>query len=116
MIKTNASHVRNMFSGLDKKFEYELEIVHVHFPITVKNDNNKLIISNFIGEKVARVATILPGIDVNVKGQKITVSGHDLEKTGQTAANIEKATKISKRDRRVFQDGIYITAKPGGPI
>jgi large subunit ribosomal protein L6 len=41
----------------------------------------------------------------------VTVSGSDREKVGQTAANIEMACKIKKRDRRVFQDGIYIVSK-----
>ncbi|MEC7431143.1 MAG: 50S ribosomal protein L6, partial [Candidatus Thermoplasmatota archaeon] len=41
----------------------------------------------------------------------VTVSGSDREKVGQTAANIERACKIKKRDRRVFQDGIYIVSK-----
>jgi len=41
-----------------------------------------------------------------------SVLRHDKEKTGQTVANIERAGKIVGRDRRVFQDGIYITEKP----
>ena len=43
----------------------------------------------------------------------VIVSGADIEKVGQTAANIERSCKIRKRDRRVFQDGIYITSKAG---
>ena len=49
---------------------------------------------------------------VEVKAADITVSGPDIEAVGQTAANMEQATKIRKHDRKVFQDGIYITKKP----
>lgn len=116
MIKTYISHAENIFKGLEEKFIYELEICNVHFPITAKVENDKVIISNFVGEKVNRAANILEGVEVEIKGQKISVSGPDIEKTGQTAANIEKTARISKKDRRVFQDGIFITSKPGGPI
>ena len=53
---------------------------------------------------------------MKVKGQEIIVEGIDKEATGQTAANIEQATRITKWDRRVFQDGIYIVEKAGKPI
>jgi large subunit ribosomal protein L6 len=44
---------------------------------------------------------------VEAKGDNITVKGMDKEKVGQTVANIERATSVSRRDIRVFQDGIY---------
>lgn len=116
IIKTNASHIENMFKGLEKNFVYELEICNVHFPMTAKVEGNKLLISNFLGEKINRIAEILSGVEVEVKGQKITVSGSDIEKTGQTAANIERATKVPNKDRRIFQDGIFMTSKSGGKI
>ena len=47
----------------------------------------------------------------NREQDDVTVTGSDREKVGQTAANIERACKIKKRDRRVFQDGIYIVSK-----
>ena len=111
-----ASHIKNMFRGLEKSFVYELEICNVHFPITVKIEGGKILISNFLGEKINRSAKILGGVEVEIKGHKITVSGPDIERTGQTAANIEKASKVSNKDRRIFQDGIFITNKPGGAI
>lgn len=115
-IKTARAHIANMFAGLTTPYVYEMEICNVHFPMTVKIEGNKMIITNFLGEKEKRIATILPKVIVDVKGQKVTVSSADLEAAGQTAANIEKATHIPKRDRRVFQDGIFITSKCGRPI
>ncbi len=116
LIETNAAHLRNMFKGLNDKFVYEMEVCYVHFPMTVKVDGKKFVISNFLGEKVNRSADILDDVEVKVTGQKITVSGHDIEKTGQTAANIEKASKVLNKDRRIFQDGCFITKKPKGAI
>jgi len=52
-------------------------------------------------------------VTVEAKGENVTVSGIDKEKVGQTAANIERATKVKKRDIRVFQDGVYIVSKRG---
>jgi len=116
IIISYVGHINNMLKGIEEKFTYELEIAHVHFPITAKVENEKFLISNFLGEKVNRSAKILEGVEVEIKGQKVSVSGHDIEKTGQTAANIEKAAKVPKKDRRVFQDGIFMTQKPGGTI
>jgi large subunit ribosomal protein L6 len=113
MIKSNIAHIKNLFQGLNEKFVYSLEACNVHFPMTLKIEPGKLIINNFLGEKVPRKAVILPEVNVDIKGVKITVTSHNREHAGQTAANIEKATKIRNRDRRVFQDGIYITERPG---
>ena len=112
-VQTLKAHLVNMFVGLQKAFVYSLEACNVHFPMTMKVEKGFLIINNFLGEKTPRKAKILEGVVIEVKGQKITLTSADREAAGQTAANIEKATKIRNRDRRVFQDGIYITAKPG---
>jgi len=112
-IKSAVAHLKNQFSGLNKEFEYKLEACNVHFPMTLKVESNRLIINNFLGEKVSRTAAILPNVNVAVKGPQITVTSHDREAAGQTAANFEKSTKIKNRDRRVFQDGIFLVEKPG---
>ncbi|MFH1290143.1 MAG: 50S ribosomal protein L6 [Nanoarchaeota archaeon] len=112
IIKSNIAHIKNMFLGLQDKFVYELEAVSVHFPMTLKAEGDKLTIGNFLGEKTPRHAKILANVEVEIKGQKIKVSSSDREAAGQTAANLEKAAKLKGRDRRIFQDGIFIVEKP----
>ncbi|MEK6899432.1 MAG: 50S ribosomal protein L6 [Nanoarchaeota archaeon] len=112
-IKTWCAHIRNLFSGLEKEFVYKMEICNVHFPMTVKVEGSKFVVTNFLGEKENRVANILDNVEVKINGVNVEVKSIDLERAGQTAANIEKATLVRKRDRRVFQDGIFITSKPG---
>ena len=53
----------------------------------------------------------MPDVDVKTKGDQVLVSGINKEHVGQTAVNIELATKIKGYDPRVFQDGIYIVRK-----
>ncbi|MEC8954559.1 MAG: 50S ribosomal protein L6 [Candidatus Thermoplasmatota archaeon] len=113
---TWAAHLNNMARGVDSGFKYKLKAVYSHFPMTIKVQGNEMTITNLFGEKVPRVAP-LPWsgsgevvVEVSNKTD-ITVSGADREKVGQTAANIERACRIKKRDRRVFQDGIYIVSK-----
>ncbi|MAG38430.1 50S ribosomal protein L6 [Candidatus Pacearchaeota archaeon] len=112
-IKTVIAHLKNIFSGLNEPFVYRLESANVHFPMTLKVEGSKLVINNFLGEKVPRTAEILPNVNVEIKGQEITITGYNKESAGQTAANFENATKVVNKDRRIFQDGIYITEKPG---
>ena len=111
-IKSFMAHIKNIFQGLDEPYTYNLEACNVHFPMNLKVESNQVIITNFLGETIQRKSKILPNVTVEIKGQKITVSSHDKEAAGQTAASLEYATKVKGRDRRIFQDGIFITDKP----
>ncbi len=112
MMGTIDAHLKNMIKGLAEDFVYELEVCNVHFPMNVKAEGNKIIIKSFLGETTIRESKVLDGAKVDIKGTKITVTSHDIESAGQTAANLEKATRLTGRDRRIFQDGIFITKKP----
>jgi large subunit ribosomal protein L6 len=111
VVGTFAAHIRNMIGGVTHGWEYELKVVYAHFPIKAAMKGNKFIIENFLGEKAARSANILGDVKVAVKGNDVIVTGNDLEHVSQSAANIERATKIRNFDPRVFQDGIYIVEK-----
>jgi len=114
IVGTFAAHIRNMILGVTEGFYYKLRILHSHFPIQVSVSRDSVLISNFLGEKKSRVAKILEGVSVEVKGKEIIVRGINKEAVGQTAANIERCTRIKRRDPRVFQDGIYIVEKGTG--
>ncbi len=111
-LHTTEAHINNMIQGVKEGFTYELKICSGHFPMTVKKEGNEVVISNFLGEKIPRRSKIIEGVDLEIKGDAITVKSPCIEKAGQTAANLEHATFIKKRDRRVFQDGCYIISKP----
>ncbi|MFA7707652.1 MAG: 50S ribosomal protein L6 [Candidatus Pacearchaeota archaeon] len=115
MIGTVTAHIKNMIKGLTKKFKYKLQISNVHFPMTVTLDKskNELVIKNFLGEKKERRIKIAKEVEVKVNKEEIEIESISIEKAGQCAANIEKGTKVRNKDRRIFQDGIFITEKPG---
>ncbi|WP_336001961.1 50S ribosomal protein L6 [Halorientalis halophila] len=111
-IGTFESHVRNMFHGVTEGWEYEMEVFYSHFPMKVRVENGEVVIENFLGEKAPRRTTVHGDTDVSVDGEELTLSGPDIEAVGQTAADIEQLTRVKDKDVRVFQDGVYITAKP----
>lgn len=105
---TISSHIKNMIVGVTKGFTYKLKIVFSHFPISVKVQGNTVLIENFTGERSPRKAKIMGNVKVLAKGDDVIVQGINLEDVSQTAANIQNATKVKKKDPRVFLDGIYV--------
>ena len=113
LIGTFSAHVNNLLIGVTTGFEYHMKIVYAHFPVKASVKGSEFVIENFLGEKHPRRADIVGETKVVVKGDEVTRTGPNKEHVGQTAANIEQATKIKGYDPRVFQDGIYITQKGG---
>ena len=109
MSGTIASHIRNMVIGVMQGYKYIMKVHYVHFPMTVEVKGNEVLIKNFLGEKGIRKAKIRNGVKVEVNGQDVIITGISKEDVGLTASNIEAATRIKKKDRRVFQDGIYLS-------
>ena len=113
LIGTVVAHIKNMIKGVNEGFEYKMKTVFSHFPIKTSVEGNTFVIQNFLGERSPRKARILEDVEVEAKGEDITVKGIDKEKVGQTVANIERATTVKKRDIRVYQDGVYRISKGG---
>ncbi|NLX48538.1 MAG: 50S ribosomal protein L6 [Methanospirillum sp.] len=111
MVGTLASHIRNMCRGVTEGYEYRMKVVFSHFPIQLKLQGTTLVIDNFLGERQSRYARIDPDVRAEIGNDAVTLSGIDKEKVGNSAANIEHATRIRNRDPRVFQDGIYIVER-----
>ncbi len=111
IINTYVAHLKNMFKGVQEPFKYEVKVCSGHFPMSVSVVGNELVIKNFYGEKVPRRAKIVEGVTVKIEGDMVNIEGCDIERVGQTAANMEKATRITNRDRRIFQDGLWIINK-----
>lgn len=112
LLNTWERHVGNMAQGVTVGFEARMKVVAAHFPMKVAVKDHSVVIENFLGEKYPRTASILPGVEAKVEGEWVILSGSDIERVGQSAANIERTTKIRDYDPRVFQDGIYIVDKP----
>ena len=114
LVGTIYSHIQNMINGVSKGFSYKLKIVFSHFPISVKVQGKTVLIENFTGERRARKVKMLGDVQVKVQSEDIIVQGLNLEDVSQTAANIEQATKVKKKDPRVFLDGIYVYERNEG--
>jgi large subunit ribosomal protein L6 len=107
------AHLKNMISGVQEGVTYRLRICSGHFPMNVSVSGSQFIVKNFLGEKIPRTLKLGPDVKIRVEGDIIVVEGIDKERVSQAAASIETLTRRVGFDRRIFQDGIYITEKNG---
>ena len=114
LVGTIYSHIENMVCGVQKGFTYKVKIVFSHFPISAKVQGKSVLIENFTGERRARHAKIIGEVKVKVEAEDIIVQGLNLEDVSQTAANIEQATRVRRKDPRVFLDGLYVYERNEG--
>ena len=108
LVGTICSHFQNMITGVRKGFTYKVKIVFSHFPISVKVKDKTVLIENFTGERNPRKAKIMGNSQVKTQSEDVIVQGINLEDVSQTAANIEQATKVKRKDPRIFLDGLYV--------
>jgi large subunit ribosomal protein L6 len=108
IINTARSLVANAVRGVTKGYEYKLKVIYAHFPVTVKVQGKKVVVENFYGERSPRVAEIIGDTKAEVQGEDIILKGVSIQDVGQTAANLEQATTVKRKDQRVFLDGVYV--------
>ena len=79
-------------------------------------DDREVIVKNFFGERAPRILKLKSDVTAKVEGSEIIIESTNKEIAGQVAADIEQLTRITNKDKRIFQDGIYITEKDGKKI
>merc|ERR1712151_800896 len=103
MLRSVCSHIRNLFDGVEKKFEYKMRLVYAHFPINanITNGGKTIELRNFLGEKIVRTVNMLPGV---------IVEGADIDTTSRSAALIRQSCLVKDKDIRKFLDGVYVSS------
>jgi large subunit ribosomal protein L6 len=114
LVGTIYSHINNMITGVTKGYSYKLKIVFSHFPISVKMQDKTVVIENFTGERRPRRVKVVGDVKVKIEAEDVIIQGTNLEDVSQTAANIEQATRVRRKDPRVFLDGIYVYERNEG--
>ncbi len=110
------AHTENMAKGVQEPYVYKVKVCAGHFPINVALSGKTFSVKNFLGEKVPRVITLKDNVKVEIAGEIITITSCDVERAGQTAADLEQLTRVTNRDLRIFQDGLYIIEKCGEKV
>jgi len=51
MVGTIRSHIKNMAAGVIEGYTMKMKVIYSHFPMSVKVEGDKVLITNFIGRK-----------------------------------------------------------------
>lgn len=116
IVGSYAAHFKNMMAGLKEPYTYKCKICASHFPMSAKLQGNELIVQNFLGGKSPIKIRFPAAAKVQLNGDEIIIKSADIEAAGKTASLFEQKVKAKGKDRRIFQDGIYITEKAGEKI
>ena len=106
--------IQNMQIGVLKQFTYKMKLVYSHFPPTLvppKRGEKKILIKNFIGERAPRITYAHGDVEIKANKEEVIITGCSKADVGQTAANIQRTTRIRDKDKRRFQDGIFVFEK-----
>ncbi len=113
LVNSFKAHLKNMLKSANEGCKYVLKICSGHFPMSISVKDSEFTVKNFFGEKIPRVLKIKEGANVKVDGDLVVVESVNKETASQVAADIEKLTRRTKYDTRIFQDGIWIIEKDG---
>jgi len=115
-IRTVASHIKNMMTGVTKGFQYKMRLVYAHFPINVNIEKNGGLVEirNFLGEKFVRKIDMLDGVTCrksdDVKDELI-FEGNDVKSVSRSCALVRQSCLVKGgKDIRKFLDGVFVSA------
>jgi large subunit ribosomal protein L6 len=111
MVGAIVKRLSNMMRGVKVHYIVDMKLVFSHFPPTIEAQGAVFSVKNFMGERTPRKVAIPPGVQVEVKGQDITVTSVDIESATQFAGSVETTTKTIGKDQRIYLDGIYVQSK-----
>lgn len=111
MVGTIAGHLSNMIKGVTEGFTYKVRVITSHFPATVEVQKDTIFVKNLYGRRDPIRIPYEKSVNINVKGDLVTMTGIDIEKVSQTASRLAESTRLRGRqskDPTVFQDGLYV--------
>lgn len=114
LARTIINVVKNMQLGVLYQYTYKMKIVHAHFPITVvppQKGSNEILIKSFIGERSPRKTKAVGDVKITANKEEVIIVGCSNLDVGQTAANIQKCARVRDKDKRIFQDGVFVYEK-----
>lgn len=107
---TFASHVRNMMTGVTKKYAKKLELQGIGYRVELQGKTLKLL----VGFSHPVIVKIPEGLDVLVEKNIVTISGIDKEAVGQFAANVRAVKKPEPyKGKGLRYEGEYVRQKQG---
>ena len=115
-VRTIASHIQNMFTGLKRGYRYKARMVSNHFPIqaSIEGKGTSIEIRNFVGQKIVSVVKFPEGVTVRRSTDpkdELVFEGNDVQAVSQVAAQVHQAALVRNKDIRKFLDGIYVSEK-----
>merc|ERR1711879_965700 len=93
-LRTAASHVKNMATGVTSGFRYKIR--------------------NFLGEKINREVAMLDGVTIKSSPKQkdeFWFEGNDIENVSRSCALVHQKAFVRNKDIRKFLDGIYVSQK-----
>jgi large subunit ribosomal protein L6 len=107
---TTARIIENMIAGVTTGFEKKIELNGVGYRMAVAG--NKINLA--LGFSHPVVVDIVPGIDVKIEGNTMTVAGIDKHAVGQFAANIRALKPVEPYKGKGFRyAGEHVRRKEG---
>mmetsp|Transcript_18293 Transcript_18293/g.27409 ORF Transcript_18293/g.27409 Transcript_18293/m.27409 type:complete len:190 (-) Transcript_18293:73-642(-) len=116
VVRTIASHINNMFTGLKRGYQYKMRLVYNHFPIqaSLEDGGTRVEIRNFVGQKMTKICKLPDKVTCrrseDVKDE-LVFEGPDIQKVSQAAAQVHQLALVRNKDIRKFLDGIYVSEK-----